>query len=119
VLVVDDEEELRRSVRRFLEKVGYDVSEAWSGRSAIAQITAGHPPEVMVTDLRMSDGSGSWLLHQISQDFPELLKRTIILTGDPDEPSIANVVRSTGCSVLSKPVDFPDLLEALDQVADL
>ncbi len=117
VLVVDDEDAVRRSIRRFLEKVGYEVREAWSGRSALAQITVGSPPELVITDLRMSDGSGYWFLEQLAEDFPDLLRRTVVVTGDTDHAEVSRLSRVTGCPVMRKPVELPDLLELLDEVA--
>lgn len=117
VLVVDDEDKVRSSIRRFLEKVGFDVREAWSGRSALAQITAGQPPELVLTDMGMSDGSGQWFLDQLSRDFPDLLRRTVIITGDPDDYEVAQMVERTGCPVLGKPLELTELLELLDEVA--
>lgn len=117
ILVVDDEESVRLSLRRFLEKVGFEVREAWSGRSALAQITAGRPPELVLTDLRMGDGSGSWFLSRLWEDFPDLLSRTVIITGDPDHDDVSQLLKKTGCPVVAKPFDFPDLLEVLDEVA--
>ena len=108
---------MRRSVRRFLEKVGFEVREAWSGRSALAQITVGHPPELVVTDLKMSDGDGYWFLDQLSRDFPDLLRRTVIITGDAAGAEEAEVVERTGCPAVTKPVEMPDLLELLDEIA--
>ncbi|MDH5588987.1 MAG: PAS domain-containing protein [Gemmatimonadota bacterium] len=116
VLVVDDEESIRRGIRRFLEKVGFDVREAWSGRSALAQLTVSRPPEIVLTDLKMSDGSGYWFLNQIIRDFPDLVKRTIIVTGDPDHVEVCRLAEKTGCPVLRKPLDLPHLLELLDEV---
>lgn len=117
VLVVDDEPSVRLSVRRFLERVGYEVREAWSGRSALAQITAGNPPEMILTDLRMSDGSGSWLMEQLARDFPDLLRRTVIVTGATEEDELAALTRRTGCPLLRKPLEMPQLLDVLDELA--
>ncbi len=117
VLVVDDEEDVRLSMRRFLERVGFEVREAWSGRSALAQITAGRPPEVVLTDLKMSDGSGQWFLQQLGRDFPELLRRTVVMTGAAHDPDVVEMVRSTGCPLVAKPVELPELLELIDELA--
>jgi CheY-like chemotaxis protein len=117
VLVVDDDPTLRLSVRRFLERVGYEVREAWSGRSALAQLTAGTPPELIVTDLRMGDGSGSWLMEQLARDFPDLLRRTVILTGAGEEDELAALTRQTGCPLIRKPPEMSELLDVLDEVA--
>ena len=117
VLVVDDESVVRHSIRRFLEKVGFEVREAWSGRSALAQITVDTPPELVLTDLKMSDGSGEWFLDQLSRDFPDLLRHTVIVTGDTDQTEITRLTRETGCPVMRKPLELTQLLDVLDEVA--
>jgi PAS domain S-box-containing protein len=117
VLVVDDEETVRLAIRRFLEKVGFEVREAWSGRSALAQITAGRPPELVLTDLNMLDGNGVWFLEQLSRDFPDLLRHTVIVTGNSARDEIGRLTRETGCPVLIKPLDLSQLLDVLDEVA--
>lgn len=117
VLVVDDEEAVRVSIRRFLEKVGFEVREAWSGRSALAQITVGRPPELILTDLNMLDGNGAWFLDQLSRDFPDLLRHTVIVTGNTARDEIRSLTRETGCPVMIKPLDLSQLLDILDEVA--
>lgn len=117
VLVVDDEESVRIALRRFLGKVGFEVREAWSGRSALAQITGGHPPEILLTDIQMSDGAGDWLLDQLSRDFPDLLRKTLIITGAPDAPAVLSLAQRTGCTVVPKPLDLSALLEMVDELA--
>ena len=117
VLVVDDEEAVRLSIRRFLEKVGFEVREAWSGRSALAQITVGRPPELVLTDLNMLDGNGTWFLDQLSRDFPDLLRHTVIVTGNTAREEIRDLTRETGCPVMIKPLDLSQLLDVLDEVA--
>lgn len=116
VLIVDDDQAVRTLVRKFLEKVGYRVAEAWSGRSALAQLASGEPPDLVVSDLKMADGTGYWFLRELSKDFPETLKRTIILTGDPSESTVDQLREETGCPVVRKPFDLHELLEVLDEV---
>ncbi|HEX7049145.1 MAG TPA: hypothetical protein VF188_02950 [Longimicrobiales bacterium] len=71
----------------------------------------------MVTDLKTTDGTGYWLLHQPARDFPTVLKRTIIITGDPAHAAVDRIARETGCPVIRKPFEFQNLLETLDEVA--
>ena len=52
ILVVDDEAEIRRSVRMILEYEGYDVQEASSGPEAIALIER-EPPDLAFLDIKM------------------------------------------------------------------
>jgi PAS domain S-box-containing protein len=114
VLVIDDDESVRLALRRGLERVGYRVEEAWSGRSAMASVTGGRTPDAIVTDLRMLDGSGYWLLDQFSRYFPGLMTRTIIVTGDTSRSGAFE----RGCPVLVKPIDFRELVEALHRAID-
>ena len=116
VLVVDDDESVRVALRAFLEKVGYQVREAWSGRSALAQLTSARLPEIVLTDLKMSDGSGYWFLEELERDFPRLVPRTVIVTGDADHQAADDLSQRTGCPLVRKPFELPQLLEILDQV---
>jgi CheY-like chemotaxis protein len=115
--VVDDDEAVRVSLRAFLEKVGYQVREAWSGRSALAELTSARLPEIVITDLKMSDGSGYWFLEELEREFPRLVRRTVILTGDADHEAADGLAQRTGCPLVRKPFELPELMEVLDQVA--
>lgn len=117
VLLVDDDAAVRKLFRRVLEKVGYRTTEAWSGRSALAELTNGAPPDFLVTDLRMAGGNGYWLLQEIRRDYPDLLRRTIIVTGEQAETQVDRISSETGCPVLRKPIDIRVLLEVLDTLA--
>jgi PAS domain S-box-containing protein len=116
VLVVDDDAATRAVVRKILEKVGYSVDEAWSGRSALAHIAAYRQPNVMLADLKMTGGTGYWLLNELRRDMPEMLKRTIIVTGQSASTALEELSKLSGCPVLRKPIDFPLLLEVMDDV---
>ena len=116
VLVVDDEEAIRTAMRRVLERVGYEVLEAWSGRSAIAAITGAERPDVVITDIRMRDGSGFWLLGEMERDFPELLRKTVIITGEPNHEEVQRLRSKTGCPVVAKPIELPEMLELLEEL---
>ena len=73
--------------------------------------------DFLITDLRMTSGNGYWLLRQIGRDYPDLLKRTVIVTGDDSDTYVDRVASETGCAVLRKPVGFTVLLEVLDSLA--
>jgi len=117
ILIVDDEEDVRLALRRFLEKVGYEVQEAWSGRSAVAHLTSGDPPDLVLTDLNMEEGTGQWLLGELEKDFPSLLKRTAILTGNARPREIERLRSTHGCPLIEKPFEPGELLDLLDRLA--
>ena len=66
ILVVDDEAEIRRSVRMILEYEGYDVQEASSGQEALALIER-EPPDLAFLDIKMGGMDGLETLQKIRQ----------------------------------------------------
>jgi two-component system KDP operon response regulator KdpE len=66
ILVIDDEAQIRRLLRRNLEAAGYTVREADTGGGGLAE-TASHPPEAVVLDLGLPDMSGIDVLRQLRE----------------------------------------------------
>ena len=116
VLVIDDDASVRAAVRRFLEREGYAVTEGTSGREALAALRAGMSIQLVVTDLKMKDGSGGWLLAQLGYEFPALLPRTLVVSGDAHGAAAAHVAARWRCPVLAKPFGAAELLDALQAV---
>lgn len=116
VLVIDDDASMRAAVRRFLEREGYRVEESTSGREALAQLRAGVSVRLIVTDLKMKDGSGGWLLAQLGYEFPTLLPRTLVVSGDADGAAAAHVAARWRCPILPKPFGAAELIDALQEL---
>jgi CheY-like chemotaxis protein len=113
VLVVDDDVNVRQIIRRHLVSAGYAVREATSGREALEALREGLHPELLVTDIEMSDGSGGWLLAQLGYEYPALLPRTIVVSGDAQGARAAHIATRWRCPVLAKPFTGSALVEAL------
>ena len=112
-LVVEDDAVMRAVVRHQLEKGGYEVIESSSGREAFERLRQGVAPDCLITDLRMADGSGGWLLSQVGYEFPALIARTVVISGDATSAAAAHVSARWRCPVLAKPFDGAELLEML------
>jgi CheY-like chemotaxis protein len=115
VLVVDDDETIRVLARRLLEDAGFVVTVAESGRDALVALREGPLPHFLVTDLKMADGSGGWLVSQVAYEFPALLARTVVITGDAEGAPAAHVASRWRCPVVAKPLTGPQLVSALRQ----
>ena len=116
VLVIDDDASMRAAVRRYLERDGYEVMESVSGRDALEQLRQGAAAQFIVTDLKMKDGSGGWLLAQLGYEFPGLLERTLVMSGDAGGAAAAHVVARWRCPILSKPFGPAELVDAIQEL---
>jgi two-component system cell cycle sensor histidine kinase/response regulator CckA len=74
VLVVDDEDALRASIRRLLESQGYQVLEAPNGATALQLLEDSAAPKVslVLTDLRMPVMDGRQLAAALARRHPSL-----------------------------------------------
>ncbi|HEX4601848.1 MAG TPA: ATP-binding protein, partial [Gemmatimonadales bacterium] len=108
VLIVDDEEAVRRPMARFLARRGAHVDEAGDGLAALTQLAA-QQADVILADLRMPRMSGVALYARLEADFPALAARVLFLSGDISqlaEPGNTPVPRER---VLVKPVELAEL----------
>ncbi len=70
-LVVDDEADIRSSLRRILEYEGYEVSEAATGAEALARADADEPDAVLL-DIKMPRMDGLEVLAELRKRHPDL-----------------------------------------------
>ena len=82
VLIVDDEEALRKAIAFDFKRKGFQVFEAESGNKAIAMLDA-QPIDIVISDVRMPDGDGISLLHNI-KDKHASIPIVLFITGYAD-----------------------------------
>jgi CheY-like chemotaxis protein len=78
ILVVDDEEGIRSSLRLLLMTVGYDVAVAENGIKAVSQLSES-APDLIVTDLNMPGMSGMELISHVRDRYPSI--RIVAMSG--------------------------------------
>src|SRR5947207_639915 len=110
VLIVEDEEAVRRPMVRFLIRRGARVDEAQDGAEALARLDgAGGAADVIIADLRMPRMGGVELFARLEDTRPALASRVLFLSGDISqlaEPGNTPVSRER---VLVKPVELAEL----------
>lgn len=114
ILVVDDEPDVRKVVRLYLEKAGYDVTEAEDGQKAVQEIKSGENPlllDVILTDIRMPKLNGLEAIQFFQKEFPHV--SLIVLTGFPDLTMATSLMKNGIIDYLVKPVEKEKLLTAV------
>jgi DNA-binding NtrC family response regulator len=109
ILVVDDEEVVRRSYARILEEMDCDAQAAADGEQAL-QAMAQRPFDVVLLDLRMPGAHGLDVLKTIKERWPA--SEVVVITGYPTFESARIALRLGACDYLAKPAEPDDLMDA-------
>ena len=104
ILVVDDEEMLRRLVRRFLEVDHYEVLDAADGAAALELLRQSGPVDLLLTDMSMPGMNGQDLIQEARVCQPGL--PALLITGHLDDGgTMVSQMQETGpFAVIRKPV---------------
>jgi two-component system cell cycle sensor histidine kinase/response regulator CckA len=117
VLVVDDDNQLLRTLRDILHHRGYAPLTAASGREGIEIAERSTPrPAVALVDLKLPDMDGTEVvrqLHALSE-----LTETVILTGHASVDSAVQALRQQSSDYLVKPVSPEQLLSTIERAGE-
>lgn len=114
ILVVDDEADVRKSVRLVLTKAGYDVREAEDGEKAITQIRSNDNPfkvSLIICDIRMPKVNGMEAIAYFRQEFPSV--PVIVLTGEPELAGATQLFKLGIVDYLEKPISPEKLTQVV------
>lgn len=114
VLLVDDEGDFLRVVKKRMARRGIAVTPASSGAEAIA-ILRGRDFDAAVVDLKMEDMDGIEVLKIFKKMVPEL--PVIILTGHGSEKAARQGLAQGAFDYLTKPCELQDLVEKIRRAA--
>jgi len=115
ILVVDDEPAQRELVGGFLRKHGFDVVEAGGGREAVARFKQ-EAFDLVLTDQRMPDLSGTEVLEAVRSTSPETA--VVIITAYGTIETAVSAVKAGAADYLTKPLNLDDLLHRVHRVRE-
>ncbi len=117
ILLVEDESNLRRLARQYLEMQGYKILEAQDGAAAL-QIVQGHQGKIdlLLTDVIMPGMNGRELAGHITELLPEI--RVLYMSGYTENAVGQDGMLDAGINLLQKPFSLPVLKDRVREVLD-
>ncbi|MEW5976341.1 MAG: sigma-54 dependent transcriptional regulator [Acidobacteriota bacterium] len=106
ILVVDDDDSLRRVTQVQLEQSGYQVSTASDGNEALI-ILQKAPQDLVITDLKMPGLSGMDLLEKIRTEYPEII--VLLVTAFGTVETAVEAMKLGAYDYITKPVNLEEL----------
>jgi two-component system nitrogen regulation response regulator NtrX len=108
ILIVDDEEGIRRSLEGILGDEGFATATARDGEAAIAWIQEEGPPDVVLLDIAMPGRDGVEILVELSQRFPDL--PVVMMSGHGTIETAVRTTRHGAYDFIEKPLSIDKLL---------
>ena len=117
ILLVEDEVNLRRLARQYLETQGYKILEAEDGAAAL-QIAAGHKGalDLLLTDVVMPGMNGRELARHVTTQRPDI--RVLYMSGYAENAVGHDGTLDAGINLLQKPFSLPALKDRVREVLD-
>jgi DNA-binding NtrC family response regulator len=115
VLVVDDEELVRWSLRQELERAGYLVDEASTAAAALESALR-DLPDLVLLDHRLPDRTGVEVLRELKKALPRL--PVVMLTAHASIDGAVEAMKEGAYDYLTKPFEVDDVLRALRRATE-
>ena len=116
VLVVDDDDQMRRVCTRILANEGWEISQASHGKAAIAAVyDATEPFDCVVSDVHMPEVDGFQLVAAVRKHDDDL--PVLLMTGDPSLDGAVRAIDTGAVSYMSKPFEPEALIAGVARAA--
>ena len=115
ILIVDDEEHIRRILAIMLSKKGYETKSAANGREAL-DLSRAMTFDAVITDIHMSPMDGLELLTRLKENDPELI--AIVITAFSSVDTAIQAMKQGAYDYISKPFKEDEILLVLDKALE-
>lgn len=116
ILVVDDEEPIRKSMSQVLTDEGYEVTTAPDGGEALKMIGA-DPPDLMLLDIAMPGIDGMEVLKRVQDAAPGLI--TLMVSAFGTVETAVKATKLGAYNFIEKPFDVDHVLELIESALDV
>ncbi len=113
VLIVDDDEGIRRSLARIMRRRGYNVETAGDGDSAV-ELSKSVRPDLWIIDIRMPGIDGIEMFVRVRANDPQA--SAIFMTADSPSNRVNDALAVGAHAVFAKPLDIDALVCEIDQL---
>ena len=115
ILIIDDDDQLRKSFERLLADEGYDVESAPSGERGLDAVRAG-APDLVILDVRLPGMSGFETFKAIHEIEPKL--PVIIMTAFGTTETAIEATKMGAFDYILKPFEIPEMLTVVREALD-
>jgi CheY-like chemotaxis protein len=119
--VVDDDQDIRESLRFLLEEAGYTVEEADNGLELLTLLRTQPRPRVVLLDRMMGQLDGIQTLRQFSGEPTAVRRNTVIIfmsaRSDHPDPASADLIAKWIFATVVKPFHLDDLLATVTRAS--
>jgi CheY-like chemotaxis protein len=115
VLVVDDEQAIRRLLTRWLSGWGYEAKEAGNADEAV-EIMSAEPADIILCDVMMPVHDGIWLAEQVRSRWPQTA--VIMASSAQDMETVIRMRKQGAVDYVTKPFGREMLRQALHRASE-
>lgn len=118
ILVIDDNDDIRKMLRLMLEVEGYSVQDAASGDTAV-RIIRTTPVDVVITDLIMPGRDGLEIIMELRKNYPGIRIIAISAGGRIGSSTYLELATKLGADLaFAKPFDQKEIVRAVRELAN-
>ena len=116
ILVVDDENSMREMVSILLEREGFEVVTADSGKQTVEMMESGEQFDLVVTDLLMDHGGGIEVLTEVKDRLPSC--EVILFTAYGTAETAVEAMKKGAFDYITKPFNVDEFLIVVNQALE-
>ena len=117
ILIIDDEDQIRKMLRQMLERAGYEVDDAPNGKEGIQRFRQ-QPADLIITDIIMQEKDGIETIMELRREYPDV--KIIAVSGGGTRLTCDSCLRAAEVAgadrSFTKPVNVSGLLDAVSEL---